>query len=294
MVATAVARCLLRAMIGDMSSLRAAVCQMTSGPDVARNLAVAEDLVTQAARLGAEVVLLPEKWNLIDVDAGQLAGAEDLDGPSLTAVATWARALGVTIVAGSISERVEDGAATHNTCVVIDPDGVALATYRKIHLFDVHVGGFRYRESAVTRPGADLATLDLEGWRVGLSVCYDVRFPELYRRLVDDGAEILCVPAAFTQPTGEAHWEILVRARAIENQCYVLAAGQVGTHATGTSSFGQSMIVDPWGRVLAQVDEGTGVAVADLDRDVLADVRSRLPALANRRLPTIPTTPSKD
>lgn len=267
-----------------MPSTRAAVCQMTSGPDVGRNIAVAGDLVTQAARLGAEIVLLPEKWNLIDVDAGQLAGAETLDGPSLTAAASWARELGVWLVAGSVSERSPDGGTTRNTCVVIDPDGTGRAVYRKIHLFDVHVGGFRYRESVVTEPGSDVVSVDMAGWRTGLSVCYDVRFPELYRRLADGGAEILTVPAAFTQATGQAHWEILVRARAIENQCYVLAAGQVGTHATGTASFGHSMIVSPWGEILAEVSEGTGVAVADVDRAVLDDVRTRLPALRHRRL----------
>lgn len=267
-----------------MSSVRAAVCQMNSGPHAAGNVAVAADLVTQAARLGAEIVLLPEKWNLIDLDAGQLAGAEDLGGPSLTAAAAWARELGIWLIAGSISERSPEGDVTRNTSVVIDPDGAMRAVYRKIHLFDVHVGGFRYRESAVTAPGADVSVTDVAGWRVGLSVCYDVRFPELYRRLVDDGAEILTVPAAFTQTTGEAHWETLIRARAIENQCYVLAAGQVGTHATGTASFGHSMIVSPWGEILAEVSDGAGVAVADIDRAVLDDVRNRLPALRHRRV----------
>ncbi len=267
-----------------MSSVRAAVCQMTSGPEVGRNIADAADLVTQAARLGAEMVLLPEKWNLIDVDAGQLAGAEDLDGPSLTAAASWARELGVWLIAGSVSERAPGGVTTHNTSVVIDPDGIRRALYRKIHLFDVHVGGFRYRESAVTAPGAEVVATDVAGWRTGLSVCYDVRFPELYRRLVDDGAEILTVPAAFTETTGAAHWGTLIRARAVENQCYVLAAGQVGTHATGTASFGHSMIVSPWGEILAEVAGGAGVAVADIDRAVLDDVRSRLPALRHRRV----------
>ncbi len=267
-----------------MSSIRVAVCQMNSGPDAADNIAVAAELVAQSARLGAEIVLLPEKWNLIDTDAGQLAGAEDLDGPSLTAAASWARGLGLWLIAGSISERTPGGATTHNTSVVIDPEGIRRAVYRKIHLFDVHVGGFRYRESAVTEPGRDVVVAEVAGWRTGLSVCYDVRFPELYRRLADDGAEILTVPAAFTAVTGAAHWETLIRARAIENQCFVLAAGQVGTHATGTASHGRSMIVSPWGEVLAEVADGVGVAVVEVDRAVLDDVRTRLPALSHRRV----------
>jgi len=257
---------------------------MNSGADMAANIAVAHDLVTEAARMDADIVLLPEKWNLIDDDPGQLAAAESLDGPSLTAASGWAKEFGVIIVAGSISERVPDGDITRNTCVVFDRDGSALAVYRKIHLFDVHVGGFHYRESAVTQPGEETAEVDLDGWHVGLSICYDVRFPELYRTLSAAGAEILCVPAAFTQTTGQAHWEILLRARAIENQCFVLAAGQVGMHPTGTASFGHSMIVSPWGDILAEVEDGVGIAVADLDRSALEDVRARLPALRHRRL----------
>lgn len=266
------------------SAVRAAVVQTTSSDDVAENLAQAERLVRQAADQGATVVVLPEKWNVIDTDDRQTSRAEALDGPSIRAASGWARDLGITLVAGSVSERIDGDSRAANTCVVIAPDGRQVATYRKIHLFDVTVGEHQYRESAGTLPGEDVVTVDVADHRLGLAICYDLRFPELFRALSARGADILTLPAAFTAPTGAAHWEILVRARAIENQAFVLAAGQVGMHATGTASFGHSMIVDPWGVVLAQVTDDVGVAVADLDFAGRDTLMARLPVLHHRRL----------
>jgi predicted amidohydrolase len=247
-------------------------------------VARAGELVRHAADEGANLVVLPEKWNVIDHDGLQATRAESLDGPSLTAARGWARGLGVTLVAGSISERQSDPGRAANTSVVIGPDGRTLATYRKVHLFDVRVGDHVYRESAGTIPGREIVVAPAAGHRIGLSICYDLRFPELFRTLADHGADIITLPAAFTAVTGAAHWEVLVRARAIENQVFMLAAGQVGRHTTGTDSYGHSMIVDPWGTILARVERGEGVAVADLDFASQADLRRRMPVHRHRRL----------
>lgn len=258
--------------------------QLTSGDDRDRNIAAAGALVARAADAGARLVVLPERWPHIH-GARTLEGAEPLEGPSITAARGWARHHGIALLAGSIAEAGAPGGRAYNTSVLIDPAGEVVATYRKVHLFDVDVAGRRYRESSVTAPGHEVAVGEALGQVVGMSVCYDLRFPELYRALVDRGARILAVPAAFTQATGRDHWEPLLRARAIENQCFVVAAGQWGTHADGTASYGRSMIVDPWGTVLAQAGDGEGLAVADLDFTALEDVRRRLPALDHRRLP---------
>lgn len=264
--------------------IRAAVVQMTSSADTPANLARAGGLVEEAAAAGATLVVLPEKWHHIDAPRRSRRAAESLDGPSLAAATGWARRHGIAILAGSVVEEGDtDDPRPRNTSVLIDADGSRQAVYRKLHLFDVEVGGRVYRESDGARPG-DRAVV---GWigdvGVGLSVCYDLRFPELYRTLAYAGARILTVPAAFTATTGRAHWETLLRARAIEDQCFVLASGQVGVHADGSESHGHSMIVDPWGRVLAEVPEGEGVAVADLDLDEQDRIRASLPALAHRR-----------
>ena len=264
-------------------TLRVAAVQLTTTADKARNIAMAEALVDRAATAGARLVVLPEKWNLIDIDERQVAQAEPLDGPSLTATRQWARRHGVAIVAGSISEAVPGRDRAYNTSVLIEPDGSVAAVYRKLHLFDVEVGGRVYRESASALPGADIAVGDALGRRIGLSVCYDLRFPELFRRLTLDGAEVLTIPSAFTAVTGKAHWEPLLRARAIENQAYVVAAGQVGVHATGTASHGHSMIVDPWGVILAEAADEEQIVTADLDFAKLLEIRDRLPALRHRR-----------
>jgi predicted amidohydrolase len=254
---------------------------MTTGADRGRNIATAGRLVAEAAAAGARLVVLPEKWPFIHGPRTR-EGAEALDGPSLSAARGWARQLGIAILAGSVIEGREDGRA-HNTSVLIGPDGEPTATYRKLHMFDVDVGGVSYRESAVTAPGNEIVVGEALGHRVGMSVCYDLRFPELYRHLALAGADVIVVPAAFTSTTGRDHWEPLLRARAIENQAFVIAAGQYGTHDDGTVSHGRSMIVDPWGLVLAQAPDGEGVAVADLDFSRMAEIRERLPALRHRR-----------
>ncbi len=258
--------------------------QLNATEDVERNRATADRLVREAAVRGAELVLLPEKWNLLGSAEAMLAGAEPLDGPSLTWARATARELAIDLVAGSIVERVEGSEKTANTCVHVGPDGELRATYRKLHLFDVEVEGVLYAESEHERAGEEIVSSELgDGTPLGLSICYDVRFPELYRVLSARGAEILTVPSAFTLATTRDHWEVLLRARAIENQCYVIAANQVGAFLPGRRSGGRSMIVDPWGVVLATAPDAEGVVLAELDRDRLADVRRRLPALTHRR-----------
>ena len=266
-------------------TVRAAVVQLLADEDSARNIARAGELVEAAAAAGASLIVLPEKWNWWGPASRTRDGAEGLDGPALTAARTWARDLGVALVAGSILEAIGDGTRAHNTSLLIAPDGRDIAIYRKVHLFDVVVDGHEYRESDAVQPGDALASGEVAGLRVGLSVCADLRFPELYRSLVAAGATAFAVPANFTKPTGAAHWEVLLRARAIEDQCFVLAAGQWGDHATGEGAWGHSMIVDPWGTVLAQVEEGEGFAAADLDLAAQAVLRASLPALSHRRLP---------
>src|SRR4249920_2425388 len=263
------------------SALRVAAVQMTSAADRGRNLEVAGELVRRAAEAGARLVVLPEKWPYVHGPRSR-EGAEGLDGPSVGAARRWASELGLAILAGSVIEDAPDGKA-FNTSVLVQPDGTVSHVYRKLHMFDVDVGGVSYRESAATRPGAEIVVGEALGRRIGMSVCYDLRFPELYRRLAIQGAEVIVVPSAFTAATGRDHWEPLLRARAIENQAFVIAANQFGGHDDGTVSHGRSMIVDPWGVVLAQAPDGEGVVVADLDFDRLASVRARLPALEHRR-----------
>jgi deaminated glutathione amidase len=268
---------------GKESPIRVAVVQLNSTAEVDRNLAAAERLVRAAARDGAELVVLPEKWNLLgDADA-LAAGAEPLDGPSISAARRWARELGVALVAGSIAERGEEDERAFNTSIAIGPDGEVVATYRKIHMFDVDVGGVSYRESATEQPGEEIVVASLGGLELGLTVCYDLRFPELYRILAVRGARAFSVPSAFTTHTGRDHWEVLLRARAIENQAFVIAAGQHGKAPPHYDSYGRSMIVDPWGLVLAIVPDGEGVAAADLDLPRQDRIRDSLPSLANRR-----------
>jgi deaminated glutathione amidase len=264
--------------------MRAAVVQLNSTADKARNLATAERLVRAAAADGATLVALPEKWNLLAGGPELLAGAEPLDGPSLAAARGWAGELGIHLLAGSVSEQGPEGRA-FNTSVLIGPDGSDLATYRKIHMFDVDVGGVSYRESAHEQPGEEivLASLPEAEASLGLSVCYDLRFPELYRILAVRGARIVAVPSAFTLATGRDHWEVLLRARAIEDQVFVLAPNQVGEAPPHFSSYGRSAIVDPWGVVLATAPDEECFVAADLDLAAQERVRESLPSLANRR-----------
>jgi len=261
--------------------LRVAAVQLNSNGDKSRNLEVAERLVRAAAADGAALVALPEKWNLLAAGEELLAGAEPLDGPSLAAARAWARELGVHVLAGSVAEAT--GERAFNTSVLIGPDGEDLAVYRKVHLFDVEAGGVTYRESAHEQPGAELATAPAGELVVGLSVCYDLRFPELYRILALRGADLLTVPSAFTTATGRDHWEVLLRARAIEDQAFVLAPNQVGTAPPHFDSWGHSAIVDPWGRLLAVAGPGECFVAADLDLAERERVRESLPSLAHRR-----------
>ena len=263
--------------------MRAAAVQLNSNGDKDRNLAAAERLVRAAAEDGAEFVALPEKWNLLAGGEELVAGAEPLDGPSLTAARGWARGLGIHLLAGSISERREEGEKASNTSVLIGPDGDDLAVYRKIHMFDVDAGGVSYRESEFERPGREPVVAPVGDLTAGLTVCYDLRFPELFRVLALRGARLIAVPSAFTLATGRDHWEVLLRARAIENQLFVLAPNQVGEAPPHYSSFGRSLIVDPWGVVLATAPDEECFVAADLDLEAQERVRASLPSLANRR-----------
>jgi len=262
--------------------LRVAAVQLNSTGEKARNLEAAERLVRAAAAAGAELVALPEKWNLLAAGEELVAGAETLDGPSLSAARAWARDLGIHLLAGSVAEQGPEGKA-FNTSVLVGPGGEDLALYRKIHMFDVDVGGISYRESDNEKPGEEIATAPLADTIVGLSVCYDLRFPELFRILAVRGARILTIPSAFTLTTGRDHWEVLLRARAIENQAFVLAPNQVGEAPPHFSSSGRSMIVDPWGVVLATAPDEECFVAAELDFAVQERVRESLPSLANRR-----------
>jgi predicted amidohydrolase len=264
--------------------MRAAAVQLQSTPDRERNLEAADRLTRAAARAGAELVVLPEKWPVLGTPEQTAAGAEALDGPALSWASATAQKLGIDLVAGSIAERVEGRERGANTAVHIGPDGQAHAVYRKIHMFDVEVGGQTYRESEHEAPGDEVVVSQTAGGvELGLTICYDLRFPELYRILAVRGARILTVSAAFTLATTREHWEVLLRARAIEDQAFVVAANQVGEHAPGYRSGGRSMIVDPWGVVLAQAPDVETFVVAELDLERQADVRRTLPSLANRQ-----------
>jgi nitrilase len=267
-----------------------AAVQMTSGPDVAANLATAAPLIAKAAEQGAAVVLLPENFNFIgqrDIDKREVAEAIG-QGPTQDFLAAAAERHRVTLIAGTMPVRgdASDGRVTNST-LVYDRNGQRVARYDKIHLFDVDVPGKpgeTYRESSHVAPGQDVVTVDTPVGRVGLSVCYDMRFPELYRRLVTAGAEILVMPAAFTVPTGRAHWETLLRARAIENLSYVFAAAQSGIHPNGRETYGDTIAIDPWGRVLQRLPRGSGVITASVDLAELRRIRAEFPALTNRVL----------
>jgi deaminated glutathione amidase len=265
--------------------LRVAGVQLNASESKADNIERAGLLVARAAATGADLIVLPEKWNGIGPSDFLRANAESLDeGETVDAMRSWARDHKVTIVGGSIAERREGRDKLSNTSIVFDPDGEIAALYRKIHMFDVEVGGQVYRESESEEPGDEASrVIDVEGWKLGMTVCYDLRFPELYRILAVEGAEIITVPAAFTLFTGKDHWELLVRARAVENQCYVVAPNQWGAHRDGKASYGRSMIVDPWGVVLAQAPDEDGIIIAELERARMDGIRRALPSLANRQ-----------
>lgn len=263
--------------------MRAAAVQLNSNGDKDGNLAAAERLVRAAAADGAEFVALPEKWNLLAGGEELVAGAEPLDGPSLGAARGWARELSINLLAGSICEQGEESEKPSNTSVLIGPGGEDLAVYRKIHMFDVDAGGVSYRESEFERAGDEAVVATAGGIPVGLSVCYDLRFPELFRILALRGARLIALPSAFTTATGRDHWEVLIRARAIENQLFLVAPNQWGKAPPHYDSYGRSAIVDPWGVVLAAAPDGEGFAAAELDFAAQDRVRESLPSLANRR-----------
>jgi predicted amidohydrolase len=267
------------------SSYLMGAVQMTSTADRARNLDTAIRLVNEAADLGAKLVALPENFAYMGPEEGRLATAETVDGPTLAALGEVAKRRSLFLVAGSFAERSTNPKMTANTSVVIADDGSVVAAYRKIHLFDVNIpDGARYAESEVVVPGDKVVVAPTPLGRLGLSVCYDLRFPELYRKLASLGAEVITIPSAFTLFTGKDHWEVLVRARAIENLAYVIAPGQTGRHSANRQTFGNTMIVDPWGVVLARCPEGEGVCVAPFSRARLERVRQELPALKHRKL----------
>ena len=264
--------------------MRAAVVQLHVGEDVEQNLAHATDLVRQAAAAGADLAVLPEMVDYWGPDAGVAAIASSIPGPVSERFAATAAELGVWLLAGSIHEAIAGSHRTYNTSVLFNPSGEEVARYRKIHLYDVHIPGrVEERESDSIAPGEAVVTASIDGHTAGLTICYDLRFPELYRALADRGAELVFLPAAFALFTGKDHWEPLIRARAIENQCFLLASGQQGVNWKGHATYGRSMIVDPWGTALATAPDGDGFAIAELDFDRLARLRQELPSLANRR-----------
>jgi predicted amidohydrolase len=268
--------------------MRVAVVQLNAQDVVEANLARVKHWVAQAAAAGARLVALPENFAFFGEEAQKRDIAERLDGafpgPIYGALAETAVKHGVWLVGGGMPERSDDLARPYNTSVLVDPKGGIAATYRKVHLFDVSLpDGTSYRESAATSAGSEPSTTEVLGSRLGMTVCYDVRFPELYRKLVDQGARIVTVPAAFTLTTGKDHWHVLLRARAIENQVYVIAPAQHGKHPRGRQTYGKSVIIDPWGEVVAQCSEGEGFAVAELDFEYQERVRSSLPSLLHRK-----------
>ena len=264
-----------------------AAIQMVSGPSITENLAAAAELLAQAAARGARLAVLPENFVLMGQrESDKLAVREtEGDGPIQAFLAEQAAQHQLWLVGGTIPLRVaDDDRRVHAACLLYDDQGRRVARYDKVHLFDVRVVGSaeRYAESATIAPGDRYVIADTPLGRLGLAVCYDLRFPEQFRALVDRGMEILALPAAFTAPTGLAHWETLLRARAIENQCYVIASAQGGKHANGRETYGDSLIIDPWGVVLNRLSQGPGVVLAEFSRERLEDVRQQFPALHHR------------
>lgn len=266
--------------------MRVTVCQLNAQADRDANLATARELLSRAAAAGADVAVLPEYVDYLGPASGE-PKPEPVDGEFATYFAGAARELRMWVLAGSFHETSPDPARAHNTSLLFDRGGRLAAAYRKIHLYDVEIPGrVSVTESDTIAPGTETVVVDVEGVGFGLSICYDLRFPELYRRLALAGATVLLVPAAFMMHTGRDHWEVLLRARAIENQCYVVAAGQIGSHDPGRTCFGRSMVVDPWGTIVAQAPDEVGIIVADLDPARVTSIRTELPSLANRRLPS--------
>jgi predicted amidohydrolase len=265
--------------------MKIAALQMVSTPSVERNLAAASALVERAAAEGAELAVLPEYFCFMGKsDRDKLAIAEPFgNGLIQSALAEAARRSRIWLVGGTLPLASDEGERVMNANLVFSPQGECVARYDKIHLFRYDNGKEHYDEGRTLKAGGTPATFAAGPWRVGLSVCYDLRFPELYRALMRPPCDLICVPSAFTYPTGLAHWEVLLRARAIENQCYVIAAAQGGHHENGRRTFGHSVVIDPWGEVVAVLAEGEGIVAAELKRERLAEVRTQLPALEHRR-----------
>ncbi|MFG1228104.1 carbon-nitrogen hydrolase family protein [Xanthobacter autotrophicus DSM 597] len=267
------------------STLRVGLVQLRSGREPAANLDAAAALIREAARDGAQYVQTPEVTNIMELDRKVLFEKLQDEGAdaTLASLRQLTRELGITLHIGSLALKVSDAKAV-NRGFVIDPDGEISARYDKIHMFDVDLGnGESYRESNAYRPGERAILTDVDGIRLGMTICYDLRFPSLYRALAEGGAKVLTVPSAFTRPTGEAHWHVLLRARAIENGAYVLAAAQGGRHENGRDTYGHSLVVDPWGRVIAEGGTDPGVILAEIDMAEVAAARARVPSLANGR-----------
>jgi predicted amidohydrolase len=268
-----------------MNRYIAAAVQMHSGEDRAENLAVAEALVEESARQGAALVVLPEFFIQLGRIEAMVAAAEPVPGPTSRAMSALAARLGVTLLAGSICEQTETPDRAYNTSLLFGPDGRLMASYRKLHLFDVDLADMvTFQESQFILPGDEVALSVTPLGKLGQATCYDLRFPELFRQLSAEGMEVLLFPSAFAAPTGQAHWQILLRARAIENQCYVIASNQYGQHTPRLATYGHSMIVDPWGVVQAAAEEGEAVVLAEVDPKALAEIRRQLPALKHRRM----------
>ena len=277
--------------------MRVAAIQMSSGADLAANLAAASKWVGEASQLGADLVALPENFAYMRREGDAIPCAQSLDGEVVSLLRDLARDHRIWLLGGSFAERIPDDPRLHNTSVVVDPEGEVAAVYRKIHLFDVDLrqqGGQRYAESETFAPGEDVVVASTPFGGIGLSICYDLRFPELYRALAERGARWLAVPSAFARETGRDHWEVLLRARAIENQAFVVAAAQVGNHGGGRASYGRTAIVDPWGLVLARAPDRPGPVVADCALEEQDRIRAALPALSHRRLAALSQAPSPD
>jgi len=264
--------------------MRVSVCQLNARDDRDHNLSVARELLGRAAAAGAEFAMLPEYVDYLGRGSG-MPKPEPVDGEFGTFFAEAARELGIWVHAGSFHEIGPDDERTYNTSLVFSPAGELVVAYRKIHLYDVEIPGrVSYQESRSVAAGQETVVADVAGVPIGLSICYDLRFPELYRRLADGGAQVMVVPAAFMMHTGRDHWEVLLRARAIENQCYVIAAGQIGDHEPDRTCFGRSMVIDPWGTVMAQAPDVVGIVTTDIDLERVEKIRTEVPSLANRRL----------
>ncbi len=273
---------------------RVACIQMASGPNVGGNLLEAERMIQEAVAGGAELVVLPENFAIMGLHETDKVAVRETpgDGPIQEFLAQQARRHGIWLVGGTLPLAAEDATKVRAACLLYDDRGEQVARYDKLHLFDVELPDSeeRYTESETIEPGAEVVVVDTPFGRLGLSVCYDLRFPELFRAMLDQGMELLAVPSAFTEITGRAHWEMLVRTRAIENLCFVLAAAQGGYHVNGRETHGDSMVVDPWGGILGRLVRGSGVVLADIDLEQLRATRRHFPSIDHRRLHCRPGT----